>query len=71
MTQAKADKLFDASGSYPSHTDLVVAVRGSEVDVIGANVMDSVTKKTLKLDASGRLADPTHFWFVLLKARFA
>lgn len=71
MTQDKANRLFDSASSYKSHTDVVVAVRTDEIDVIGANVMDSVTKKTLKLDANGQIDDPTHFWFVLLKARFA
>lgn len=71
MTQNKANRLFDSASSYKSHTDVVVAVRSGEIDVIGANVMDSVTKKTLKLDANGQINDLTHFWFVLLKARFA
>jgi hypothetical protein len=71
MTQEKANRLFDSASSYKSHTDVVVSVRAGEIDVIGANVMDSVTKKTLRLDSNGRVDDATHFWFVLLKARFA
>jgi hypothetical protein len=70
MTQDRANRLFDSASSYKSHTDVVVAVRPGEIDVIGANVMDSVTKKTLKLTTNGQIDDPTHFWFVLLKAQF-
>jgi hypothetical protein len=69
MTQAKAAKLFDAVKSYPSHTDLVIAKRASEIDVIGCNVKDSVTKKTLTIDAEGHITDTVHAWFAVLKLR--
>lgn len=67
MTHAKALTYFERTTGYESHTDIVVARRPNEIDVIGGNVRDSVTKKTLKLDASGRLADKNHFWFVVMK----
>lgn len=51
---------------YSSHTDLVVAVRPGEIDVIGGNVADSVTKKTLKTDAQGKLIDKHYKWFVVM-----
>jgi hypothetical protein len=51
---------------YSSHTDLVVAVRPGEIDVIGGNVKDSVSKKTLRTDAQGLLIDPHHRWFVVM-----
>ena len=51
---------------YSSHTDLVVAVRPGEIDVIGGNVKDSVTKKTLKTDAEGKLVDQQYRWFVVM-----
>ena len=69
MTRKKALGFFAETSAYQSHTDLVVAKRAGEIDVIGGNVRDSVTKKTLKINADGRLADQTHFWFVVLKAR--
>lgn len=69
MTRAKALKFFDKTGGYASHADIVVAKRPGEIDVIGGNVRDSVTKKTLALDAAGRLADPHHPWFVVMKKR--
>ena len=65
----KALGFFDRTSNYSSHTDLVVAKRPGEIDVIGGNVRDSVTKKTLALGADGRIADKTHFWFVVLKHR--
>lgn len=69
LTIATAAPYFDKTGAYTSHTDVVVAVRPGEVDVIGCNVLDSVTKKTMKLTASGLLADTNHPWFVVLKRR--
>ncbi|MCU0647510.1 MAG: DUF2272 domain-containing protein [Gemmatimonadaceae bacterium] len=69
MTTERAAKLFDATNSYESHSDLVVERRRNEIDVIGYNVMDSVTKKTLPLGANGHIADPRHFWFVTLEHR--
>ncbi|MGX7703635.1 DUF2272 domain-containing protein [Methylobacterium sp. Gmos1] len=64
-----AQKYFDKKKRYSSHTDLVVARRANEIDVIGANVMDSVTKKTISLDGNGHIADRTHRWFVVLKKK--
>ena len=55
---AKALGWYDKTGSYSSHSDLVVAVRPGEIDVIGGNVRDSVTRKTLRTNGQGQLADP-------------
>ena len=51
---------------YKSHTDIVVAVRPNEIDVIGGNVQDSVTKKTLRTNDQGLLIDKNHRWFVVM-----
>lgn len=51
---------------YSSHTDLVVEVRPNEIDVIGGNVSDSVTKKTLRTDDRGFLVDDHYRWFVVM-----
>jgi Uncharacterized protein conserved in bacteria (DUF2272) len=69
MTHTKALAWYDKTGGYTSHTDLVVAVRPGEVDVIGGNVRDSVTLKTLRTNAAGQMADQRHFWFVVMKLR--
>jgi hypothetical protein len=69
ITFAQAQTYFDKTGNYSSHTDIVVARRPREVDVIGANVLDSVTKKTVPLGATGLIADRSHKWFVVLKRR--
>lgn len=69
MTAKKAARLFDSTRSYESHSDIVVDSRQGEIDVIGFNVMDSVTKKTLPLGANGHISDVKHFWFVTLKRR--
>ena len=52
-----------------ANTDIVVAKRPGEIDVIGGNVRDSVCKKTLALSPSGHLADTSHNWFVVMKKR--
>ena len=70
MTAKKAATYFDRTSGYESHTDLVVAKRPGAIDVIGANVLDSVTKKTLALNAAGHVDDSVHFWFVTLKRKF-
>jgi lysozyme family protein len=41
------------NGVYDGHCDIVVEVRGNEIDVIGGNVGNSVTKRTFALDAGG------------------
>ncbi|KAA3504492.1 DUF2272 domain-containing protein [Rhizobium rhizogenes] len=63
----QAQGYYDKVGSYKSHTDIVVARRPGEIDVIGFNVLDSVTKKTIPLSESGHIADTRHKWFVVLK----
>ena len=69
MTFEKAQVFFDKSKPYMSHTDVVVAQRPGEIDVIGGNVRDSVTKKTIPLTARGLIADRSHPWFVVLRRR--
>ena len=67
MSHAQAQAFFDATEDYPSHSDIVVAVRPGEADVVGGNVKDSVTKKTVTLDGSGRISDKSNLWFVVMK----
>jgi hypothetical protein len=69
VTFEQAQAYFDRTGSYASHTDIVVARRTREIDVVGANVLDSVTQKTIPLTAAGLIADRTHKWFVVLKRK--
>ncbi len=69
ITFEQAQAFFDRTGSYPSHTDIVVARREREIDVVGANVLDSVTRKTIPLTAAGLIADRSHKWFVVLKRK--
>ncbi|MCI0431316.1 MAG: DUF2272 domain-containing protein [Rhodospirillales bacterium] len=69
MTFEKAQAFFDKTTPYESHTDIVVAQRPGEIDVIGGNVRDSVTKKTIPLTTSGLIMDRSHPWFVVLKRR--
>jgi len=43
--------------SFCSHSDIVVAVRAGEADVIGGNVKQAVTRTTYRLDSSGYVRD--------------
>ena len=69
VTFNEAQNFFDKTGNYPSHTDVVVAKRSGAIDVIGANVLNSVTKKTIPLTAAGLIADRSHKWFVVLRRK--
>ncbi len=64
-----AQAFFDRTRPYPSHSDIVVAKRAGEIDVIGGNVLDSVTRKTVAIDRNGLVADRAHLWFVVLKRK--
>jgi spore germination cell wall hydrolase CwlJ-like protein len=67
MTFDQAQALFNKTVDYESHSDIVVEVRDGEADLIGGNVSDSVTMKTLKLDAKGRIKDKKNLSFVVMK----
>ncbi|PWV99207.1 uncharacterized protein DUF2272 [Hoeflea marina] len=70
VSHAAGQAWYDKTGDYSSHADIVVAVRPGEIDVIGGNVSNSVTMKTLKCDpVSGKLTDMSHPWFVVMKRR--
>lgn len=68
-TFEQAQVYFDRTSRYGSHSDIVVARRPGEIDVIGANVLDSVTRKTMEIDDSGRLANRKHHWFAVLRRK--
>ncbi|MBE2260717.1 MAG: DUF2272 domain-containing protein [Rhodobacteraceae bacterium] len=61
---------FDTqSTSYKSHSDVVVGRSERAIQVIGGNVGNSVSRKTLKLDNRGLLTDQSHDWFCVLQNR--
>jgi lysozyme family protein len=51
--EAGVDYDHQKNGDYSGHSDVVVEVRDKEIDVIGGNVGNSVTKRTFALDANG------------------
>ena len=61
-------RLRSTKKNFPSHGDIVVEVRPGEVDVIGGNVANSVTKSTY-LTVQGRIADQRHVWIGVVKNR--
>ena len=65
------------AGRFPSHCDLVVAIRAGSLDVIGGNVDNSVSMKHVPVTPDGRLAnpdgtvvDPDHPWFVVIRVDY-
>lgn len=63
---------FDSAlsiGWYQSHADIVVAVEPRVAHTIGGNVLHSVTKREVRLNADGELIDRSANWFVVLENR--
>ena len=58
--------LYDRTSGYKSHCDIVVAKRPNEIEVIGGNVNQSVTKKILSTDQMGRVVMGGK-WFAIIK----
>lgn len=58
---------YDTTGFYKSHCDLVVSKKPNEIEVIGGNVNNAVTKKILAIDKSGRVVDKKYNWFAVIK----
>jgi hypothetical protein len=53
-----------------THCDLVVARQGRELEGIGGNVRNSVSKISVELDSAGRLQNvPRRPWFMILQNR--
>lgn len=58
---------YNTTGSYFSHCDIVVKKNSNNIEVIGGNVADSVTKRIIKTDKKGRINDKSKNWFTVLK----
>lgn len=54
-------------GWYESHCDIVTEVGDRFVNVIGGNVMHSVTQKALRTNEAGMLTDTSEKWFTVLE----
>jgi hypothetical protein len=53
-----------------THCDLVVTKKGRQLEAIGGNVRNSVSKVSVELDAAGRLRSvPRRPWFLVLQNR--
>ena len=58
---------YDSKYPYKSHCDLVVATRPNEIEVIGGNVNNSVTKKIISTNNKGFITDKKYDWFTVIK----
>jgi hypothetical protein len=68
-TYGKAVAALKSAAWFCSHCDIVVAVRPGEVDVIGGNVSNSVTRVTY-LTTSGVVHDMRHDWIGVIRSEF-
>tara|TARA_R110000850_G_scaffold87677_1_gene188473 strand:+ start:46 stop:723 length:678 start_codon:yes stop_codon:yes gene_type:complete len=60
--------LYNETGAYKSHCDIVVKKGRNFIEVIGGNVGQSVTKKILVTDDNGYLIDNNSDWFTIIKS---
>jgi len=60
---------YDTTRAYLGHCDLVVGVnkKQSNIEVIGGNVSDGVSKRILSTDNKGYLNDTNNDWFTIIK----
>ena len=65
--EEKQTATYDSVKHYPSHCDVVVATGEDEIEVIGGNVQDSVSKKILAVDREGLVADQGYRWFAVIR----
>lgn len=59
--------LYALPAPYKSHVDLVVDKGDGYIDVIGGNVAQGVTKRRLRTDNQGFIADTKNKWFAVIK----
>jgi len=57
---------YDRTSSYESHCDIVVKKNATNVEVIGGNVSNSVTKKLVST-SNGKVLDLSNKWFAIIK----
>ena len=65
-SRENASDMYDRTGAYKSHCDIVVAKRKGEIEVIGGNVAQSVSKKIVSTDRTGRV-NAGGKWFAIIK----
>ena len=58
--------LYDRTTPYLSHCDIVVKKNSNNVEVIGGNVSNSVTKKIVTT-SDGKILDLSNKWFAIIK----
>jgi hypothetical protein len=60
------DDPYDRTSKYASHCDIVVKKTKDEIEVIGGNVGNSVSKKVLRA-IDGYVVDDNNRWFAVIK----
>jgi len=65
-SRENSSDLYDRTSNYKSHCDIVVKKRKGEIEVIGGNVGQSVSKKILSTDSLGRV-NAGGKWFAIIK----
>ena len=65
--QSGIDFDHQKNGEYISHADIVVSVANDSLDVIGGNVQNSVTRRTLALNPDGTIDTSQYPAFVVIE----
>jgi len=58
---------YDRTSDYKSHCDLVVKKDKTQLEVIGGNVGDAVSKRIVSIDNNGIVNDRNKKWFAVIK----
>ena len=58
---------YDRTSDYKSHCDLVVKKEKDQLEVIGGNVGNAVSKRIVSIDRNGKLNDRNKKWFAVIK----
>lgn len=58
---------YDRTSGYKSHCDLVVKKDKNQLEVIGGNVGDAVTKRIVRINSEGKVTDKNKKWFAVIK----
>ena len=64
--ESNAD-FYDRTSDYKSHCDLVVKKEKDQLEVIGGNVGNAVSKRIVSIDRNGKLNDRNKKWFAVIK----
>ena len=66
-SRQKGSNFYDKTSDYKSHCDLVVKKNKGNLEVIGGNVANAVTKRIVRINDKGIVTDGNRDWFAVIK----